>query len=73
MTAKKPRYLVNGPMDGRFVRAWKEGRGREAEVVVQVWNSDKPEGDPTGDWAMPAVLGAAACVHQALAQTPVKE
>lgn len=70
MTTKKPRYLVNGSIGGRFVRAWSEGRGREAEIIVQIWNSGKPEGEPDGDWAMPKLLGETACVNQALAQTP---
>lgn len=66
----KKRYLVDEVQDGRYVRAWKEGRGRNQEVVVQIWNSGKPEGDPDGEWGMPGILGVPACVSQALKQTP---
>lgn len=58
--------------DGRHIRYWTEGRGRNAETIVLIWNSGKPEGDPDGDWAMPGVLGENACINQALLQTPKK-
>lgn len=77
--AKKPKYLHDGirlfrkegsPDRTDYVRAWQEGRGRNAEIVVQVWvGKDKPEGEPEGDWAMPAILGVPAAVAQAVVQT----
>lgn len=67
---KKHNYLFDGKRDGRYVRAWALGRGVEKEIVVQVWNSGKPEGEPDGDWGMPAVLGLTGCVDQAVLQTP---
>lgn len=65
----KTNYIFDGVYKGNcYVRAWREGRGRNAEIVVQVWKSGKAEGEPDGDWAMPAVLGAVA-IDQAIAQT----
>lgn len=64
--AKSPKYIVNEVRDGRFVRAWTEGR---STVNVQVWSGDKPEGEPAGDWAMPRVLGIINCIEQAMRQT----
>lgn len=58
---------------GRWVRAWREGRGRNAEIVVQIWNSGKPEGEPDGDWGMPAILGLSTAIAQAEVQTPKAE
>lgn len=57
-------------VDGRFVRAWVEGRGRSQEVMVQIWNCGKPDGEPDGDWAMPGILGLNLSIQQALIQTP---
>ena len=68
--AKRKRYLLDGMREGRYVRAWKEGRGHRGEVMVQVWNSGKPEGEPDGDWAMPGILPVGACISQAILQTP---
>ena len=69
MAKKKPKYLWDGVWGktGRYVRAWKVGR---SEIAVDVWNGDKPEGEPAGDWAMPRVLGLSSCIEQALLQTP---
>lgn len=68
--AKKPRYVYDQAVKQHYVRAWQEGRGRNADIVVQVWlHKDKPEGEPEGDWAMPGVLGYPAAVAQAIAQT----
>lgn len=72
MAEEKPRkYKVDGlwGKTGRYVRAWTEGRGRDKEHCVQVWNSGKPEGEPQGDWGMPGVLPLNAAVEQAIAQT----
>lgn len=76
---KKPKYIHDGirlfrkegsPDRTDYVRAWQEGRGRNAEIVVQVWiGKDKPDGEPDGDWAMPAILGVPAAVAQAVVQT----
>lgn len=65
----KRKYLVNELRGGRWVRAWAEGRGRNKEFSIQVWNCGKPEGDPDGDWGMPGVLGLSASIDQALLQT----
>lgn len=51
---KKPKYICDEVRHGAYVRAWKEGRGRRAEIIVQVWRSGKPEGKPAGDWAISA-------------------
>lgn len=65
--AKKPKYIFDGIRDGVYVRAWKEGRGH-GEIVVQVWKSGKPDGEPDGDWGMPGIIGDAA-IDQAVLQT----
>jgi hypothetical protein len=65
MAKKKQQFLVDELRNGRWVRAFKERR----EIVVQVWNSGKPEGEPDGDWAMPGVLGVEVSVAQAISQT----
>jgi len=80
MSDKKPNYVHDGvrlfqqqgqPDRKDYVRAWQEGRGRNADIIVQVWvGKDKPEGEPEGDWAMPGVLGIPACIAQAVVQTP---
>ncbi len=62
-----PKFSYQGVYaPGVFVRAWPEGRGRAKEYCVQVWLKDNPIGDPEGDWAMPGVLGIAACIAQAV-------
>lgn len=71
---KKQRYKYNDVYkysESRtvFVRAWTTGRGRNAEHTVQVWNSGKPEGEPTEEWFMPGVLPFDAAIRQAIAQT----
>lgn len=65
---KSPKLLVDEIRTGRYVRAWKQGRS----YVVQVWNGEKPDGDPVGDWEMPGVLGLDGAVFQALIQSPPK-
>lgn len=67
MSAKRIRYLVDRVWDGRYVRAWKDGR---LEIVVQVWDGTEPTGEPAGDWAMPSALGPTLAITQAMAQTP---
>lgn len=78
--AKKIKYLYDDAFQfdapgiaptKHYIRAWKgEGRGRNAELVVQVWHGKtKPEGEPDGDWAMPYILGVPNCIRQAVAQT----
>jgi hypothetical protein len=66
----KNRFLFDGLRDGRWVRAWREGRGRNGEIIVQIWNSGTANGEPNGDWAMPAVLGLESAIEQAELQTP---
>ena len=64
---KAKKFVFDGKRDKNYVRAWKEGR---QEIVVQVWlNKDTPEGEPEGDWAMPAVFGIMGCIEQAILQT----
>lgn len=75
----EPRYLKDGTRVAKisdvesrtdYIRAWKEGKGRDAEIAVQVWKGkDKPEGEPDGDWGMPAVLGLEAAIAQAVVQS----
>lgn len=75
----KTKYLFDGPRVCKrqghpdrtdYVRAWHEGKGRNAEIAVQVWKGkDKPDGEPDGDWAMPVILGADTSIAQAVAQT----
>jgi hypothetical protein len=67
---KAKKLLVDEVRGGRYVRAWKEGR---SDLVVQVWKGSKPDGEPSGDWAMPAVLGLEAAVAQAVLQTKEDE
>jgi len=62
---KKIKYLHDGVHNKVYVRAWKEKR----EIIVQVWLSGKPEGEPEGDWAMPGIIGVPAAVEQAILQT----
>jgi hypothetical protein len=70
MTEKKPKYKFDGKYNAHYVRAWKEGRGRDAEIAVQVWwAKDKPEGEPDGDWGMPGVLPVSAAIAQAVLNT----
>jgi hypothetical protein len=66
---KSKRYLFDHEYDGRYVRAWSDGKGRHREIVVQVWNSGKPEGEPDGEWGMPPEIGVASCISCAVAQT----
>lgn len=65
----KKRFLFDAQREDCYVRAWKEGRGRNAEVLVHVWLSEKPVGDPDGDWAMPGVLGVEASIDQSVINT----
>ena len=65
-----PKFLLNCVRNGRWVRVWRDGRGRNSEIVVQIWNRAEPVGEPDGDWAMPGVLGVSAAVAQAELQTP---
>lgn len=70
--AKKPKILIDGMFEGRYVKAWKEVRGRNAEIVVQIWNKENCEGEPDGDWGMPGVLGLSSSISTAMSQTPVE-
>ena len=73
-TEKKPKYTYNSKVsDGRWVRAWSEGKGRNKEFMVQVWNNGTGEGEPDGDWAMPGILGLSTSIAQAVIQTEVKK
>jgi len=72
MTEKGPKILFDQLVKGRHVRAWKEGKGRRAEMMVQVWNSGKPEGEPDVDYAMPGILPASVAVDQTLLENPIK-
>ena len=68
---KNKRYIfddVHQPGE-QYVRAWPEGKGRQREIVVQVWISGKPEGEPDGEWGMPPEIGVASCISCAVAQT----
>lgn len=69
MAEKKRKYLRDEMKDGIYVRAWKEGRGNNAEIMVQVWWKPKAEGEPDGDWVMPGILGVEASVAQAILNT----
>lgn len=69
MAEKKRKYLHDGMSNGIYVRAWSEGRGRDKEIMVQVWWKPKPEGEQDGDWAMPGMLPVAAAVDQAILNT----
>jgi hypothetical protein len=45
-----------------YVRAWKEGKGRNAEICVQVWKGKTcPEGEPDGDWGDAGCPGPGNC------------
>ncbi len=55
---------------GHYVKAWAEGRGRNREIIVQVWlNGADPVGEPDGDWAMPGVLPTDAAIDQSILNT----
>jgi hypothetical protein len=69
MTEKKTRYAFDGVYKGCYVRAWAEGKGRNKEIMVQVWKSGKAEGEPDGDWAMPGILPVTPAMDQAILQT----
>jgi hypothetical protein len=70
VSEKPPKYLFDGETKGHYVRAWREGTGRNAEIVVQVWkDKTTPDGEPDGDWGMPKVLGVDFSIKQAIAQT----
>lgn len=64
--AAKKKYLFDGPHNGRYVRAFNEGR---QEIAVQVWSGLKPEGEPEGDWLMPKIIGLVGCIDQAILNT----
>lgn len=66
MGKKKPQ---TGVVRGRYYEATKEGRGRDAEIAVQVWKGDKKEGEPVGDWGMPGILPMHAAIDQAVLNT----
>jgi len=72
VSEKKPKILLEQMIKGRHVRAWKEGKGRRSEMMVQVWNSGKPEGEPDVDYAMPGILPAPVAVDQTLLENPIK-
>lgn len=73
--AKTPKYLHDGtytygePSAIYWIRAWREGRGRNSEIIVQVWNGSAPDGEPVGDWAMPGVLPLNAAIEQSIIQS----
>lgn len=76
MSDKPKKYQHDGlyTYDGKtvYVRAWKEGKGRNAEIAVQVWFkhiNGKPVGDPEGDWGMPGTLPVTAAIEQSILQT----
>lgn len=69
MSSVKRKYLQDGVYHGFYVRAWREGRGRNSEIMVQVWLTQSSEGEPAGDWAMPGVLPLAAAMDQAILNT----
>lgn len=64
---KKIKYLVDEVRGENYIRAWKDDRHT---IAVQVWKGKKsPEGEPEGDWAMPAMLGTEVSIAQSVAQT----
>lgn len=64
------KYAVDGVRGENYVRAWKEGKGRDAEIMVQVWlKKAAPDGEPNGDWAMPGVLGVECAISQSVIQS----
>ena len=69
MADKKVKYLYDEMKDGIYARAWREGRGRNSEIIVHVWWKPKPEGEPDGDWGMPGMLPVSAAVDQAILNT----
>lgn len=58
-----------GVKKGRYYEARKEGRGRDAEIVVKVWKGNKKEGEPSHEWGMPGILPIDAAVDQAILQS----
>lgn len=74
MKAKKFAFEGVYPFDGRkpYIQAWREGRGRNAEIVVQVWNSGVPVGMSDDEWGMPGCLSIAAAIEQSILQTKVR-
>ena len=73
MAETKRKYAHDGVYEynGRksYVRAWKEGRGRQQEIMVQVWINGNPDGEPQGDWAMPGIIGLEGAIEQSILQT----
>lgn len=65
----KRKYIFDGVRSECYIRAWKEGRGRLAEINVEVWLSGKIEGSPDGEWVMPAILGLEASIDQSIRNT----
>lgn len=72
MSDKKPKILFDELVKGRHCRAWKEGKGRQSEMIVQVCNSGKPEGEPDVDYVMPGILPPSMSVEQTLIENPIK-
>lgn len=72
MKKKTPKLLRDGLWEdsGRYVRTWREGKGRQMAYMIRIWNAGKVVGECNGDWAMPGILGLGASVDQALIQTP---
>lgn len=66
MAKKKPE---TGVRRGRYFEATKSGRGRNAEILVQVWKGDTKEGEPTHEWEMPGILPMDAAIDQAILQS----
>lgn len=65
-TKEKPE---TGVKRGRYYEAYKEGKGRDAEIVVNVWATDKKVGEPAHEWGMPTILPIDAAVDQAILQS----
>lgn len=55
-----------------WVRCWSEGRGRNKEFIVQIWddpNAPAKDAKPDHDWAMPSWCGLAGAIDQAVIQS----
>lgn len=62
-----PKYIFNGPWDDNtYILAWSYDR---SSYCIQVWNSNRPEGEPDGDWIMPKILGLNTAIAQAILQS----
>lgn len=78
MPESKPHF--DGPYGTKhvchtWIKCWSEGRGRNKEVVVQIWygQTNKPARKPDHDIGMPGIFDPISAINQAILENPPPE